>query len=774
MRDKGPTAPGLPDLPPLPTHCKVAVVIPCRNEEEYIERCVRSLVESDRTGIELSVRVVDGRSDDGTRAIIQAISREHPEVELIDNPERTTPVALNRGLKRGGYDVAIILGAHAEVDGAFLRGNVEVLRKDASVGCAGGIIENVYEGPVAKRIGAAMAHPFGVGSAHFRTGARDGYVDTVAFGCYRKEVFQQVGFFDEDLVRNQDDEFNYRVTKAGYRIYLDKRIRSRYYVRASYPRLFEQYEQYGFWKVFVNKKHKAVTTLRQLVPALWVAFVLAGMTLSGLSTSIGVVFGVGALAYFTVATYSVVKVSGDRADIPGILSAFIVLHAAYGAGYLRGVLELILLRRSPKASDHLLTRGAPGAERDTVARLIGLHGVFGAFVLLALPWSLSLWPKAAPAFMAVAILLLVAHHWKRDGRNLPSIWEPLFWGGILYLVHVVGMAWTTDLAFGWFDLEVKSALLLLPLLFWAIPKDARGGGGLLLTVFVAGVTMSMVVSLLAAACRMVHIYLTVQGTLVLGSTSVEFFSDHLSLFMHPSYAAMYACFALACLLYRRADRPPISAIAINMVAVILFASKIGWLVLVLLALIMSARYGRSAIRRPRILIPLVITGTVFLAYAATSPFMREKLQQVRTGFVPGEPEQDATGSSEVRRLVWRSGGDVLANTWPWGTGTGDVKNELVADYHAKGYLYPETLRLNAHGQFLQTGVALGLLGLGVLLLLFFAPLASSVQRRDPLLLLFLVILLLNWTVESMLEVQAGVLFFAVMAFALATRSMAKG
>lgn len=774
MRDKRPTAPGLPDLPPLPAHCKVAVVIPCRNEEGYIERCVRSLVESDRTGIELSVRVVDGRSDDGTRAIIEAISREHPEVELIDNPERTTPVALNRGLKRGGYDVAIILGAHAEVDEVFLLGNVEVLRKDPSVGCAGGIIENVFEGPVAKRIGAAMAHPFGVGSAHFRTGARDGYVDTVAFGCYRKEVFQQVGFFDEDLVRNQDDEFNYRVTKAGYRIYLDKRIRSRYYVRASYPRLFEQYEQYGFWKVFVNKKHRAVTTWRQLVPALWVAFVLAGMSLSGLSDSIGIAFGLGALAYFTVATYSAVKISKDKVDIPGVLSAFIVLHAAYGAGYLRGIWELLVLRRSPKASDHTLTRGAPGAERDTVARLIGLHGVFGAFALLALPWSVSLWPKAAPLFMAAMIILLVAHHWKGNGRILPSVGEPLFWGGILYLVHVVGMAWTTDLAFGGFDLEVKSALLLLPLLFWSIPSSRNGGGDLLLRVFVAGVTVSMVLNLVAAACRMAYIYLTVQGTLVLGSTSVEFFSDHISLFMHPSYAALYACFALACLLHRPSDRPRLGTIAVNMIAVILLASKIGWLVLALLALIMSARYGRSAFRRPRILIPLVIAGTVFLAYAATSPFMREKLQQVRTAFAPVEPAPDAVGSSEVRRLVWRSARDVMANAWPWGTGTGDVKNELVADYHTKGYLYPETLRLNAHGQFLQTGVALGLLGLGVLLVLFFAPLASSFQRRDPLLTLFLVILLLNWTVESMLEVQAGVFFFAVMAFALATRSTAKG
>jgi GT2 family glycosyltransferase len=123
-----------------------------------------------------------------------------------------------------------------------------------------------------------MSSVFGVGNAHFRTGGKSGCVDTVAFGAYRREVFERVGFFDEELARNQDDEFNYRVVQGGFKIFLDPAIQSDYFVRGSISKLYKQYDQYGYWKVFVNKKHGAVTTLRQLAPPLWVLFLLMGWT----------------------------------------------------------------------------------------------------------------------------------------------------------------------------------------------------------------------------------------------------------------------------------------------------------------------------------------------------------------------------------------------------------------------------------------------------------------------------------------------------------------
>lgn len=335
---------------------RVSLVIPCRNEAAYIGRCLDSIIAADRSGCTLTVLVCDGMSDDGTREIVAGVALAHPFIRSVDNPARTTPQALNLGLRQEPFDVGIILGAHAEIDPGFIRGNLEVLDNDPAVGCAGGVIENVYDGPVSRRIGAAMGHPFGVGGAHFRTGAREGYVDTVAFGAYRREVFDRVGWFDEELVRNQDDEFNYRVVEAGYKIFLSKAVRSKYYVRASYTRLFRQYVQYGYWKVWVNRKHRTVTTLRQLVPAVFVAFLLVAPVMAWLVPILRWPLAAVVVIYLAAALSSAVQAADRAADVAGVLRAFLVLHLAYGWGYLKGLLHFFVLGRRPNAASGSLTR----------------------------------------------------------------------------------------------------------------------------------------------------------------------------------------------------------------------------------------------------------------------------------------------------------------------------------------------------------------------------------------------------------------------------------
>ncbi|MBX2973690.1 MAG: glycosyltransferase family 2 protein [Flavobacteriales bacterium] len=335
---------------------RVRVVIPCRNEAGYIERCLLSLVAADRAGMHVEAWVCDGLSDDGTVAMIDRIAAEHPWIRRVDNPARTTPHAMNIGLRPGGYDVGIILGAHAEVDPAFLQENVRLLAAHPEAGCVGGIIENVYTDATSRRIGAAMGHPFGVGGAHFRTGRKEGEVDTVAFGAYRREVFEEVGYFDERLVRNQDDEFNYRVTQAGWKIRLSPRIRSRYYVRASYSRLFRQYWQYGFWKVYVNKLHGGITTVRQLVPALWVAGLLLGWTVALLHPVLAFAYATGVSFYLFAAMVSAIRAAVVPHDAPGVLFAFLVLHFSYGLGYLQGLWQLVVLSRDPGVDDQRSSR----------------------------------------------------------------------------------------------------------------------------------------------------------------------------------------------------------------------------------------------------------------------------------------------------------------------------------------------------------------------------------------------------------------------------------
>ena len=197
----------------------VAIVIPCRNEELYIEKCINSILNSNYSLELIHIYVCDGISDDNTIAIVKKLSKENPQIKLLVNQKQTTPFALNLGLKTAKQDVKIILGAHAELTPNFIKENVTTLFDKDNVACAGGIINNVYENNTAEIIGLAMSSQFGVGNAHFRTGVKDGFVDTVAFGAYKKEVFDSIGYFDEDLVRNQDDEFNFRLLKNSFRIY---------------------------------------------------------------------------------------------------------------------------------------------------------------------------------------------------------------------------------------------------------------------------------------------------------------------------------------------------------------------------------------------------------------------------------------------------------------------------------------------------------------------------------------------------------------------------
>ena len=213
-----------------------------------------SFLQSNYPNELFNIFLCDGMSDDKTREIIQGIAKNNNQVILLDNLKQTTPFALNIALKKSTADIKIIFGAHATADPNFIIENVRAFENASDIGCTGGVIENVYENHTSKIIGLAMSSPFGVGNAHFRTGTKDGFVDTVAFGAYKKEVFEKVGYFDESLTRNQDDEFNFRVLKNGFRIYLSNKIYSKYYVRGAFDKLFKQYFQYGYWKVFVNKK----------------------------------------------------------------------------------------------------------------------------------------------------------------------------------------------------------------------------------------------------------------------------------------------------------------------------------------------------------------------------------------------------------------------------------------------------------------------------------------------------------------------------------------
>lgn len=335
---------------------KVSITIPCRNEENYISKCLDSILALDYPKENLNVYVVDGKSDDGTIEIVKGYSAQHSWINLLANSKQFTPYALNLGLKADDSEVKIILGAHSELDSNYVKFCVKILQSKPEVGCVGGVINNVYENKASQVIGLAMSSPFGVGDAKFRTGSFEGHVDTVAFGAYRNEVFEKIGFFDEDLTRNQDDEFNFRLLKNGFKIWLSKDIKSNYFVRGTYKKLFRQYYQYGYWKVFVNTKHRTVTTIRQLVPLFFVLYLMLIPFSSFLGIKTFVFYGSGLLLYLLGALLFAVKKTTNLFRLLSVVKVFSILHLSYGFGYLIGIIQFMILRRVPSKKSEGLSR----------------------------------------------------------------------------------------------------------------------------------------------------------------------------------------------------------------------------------------------------------------------------------------------------------------------------------------------------------------------------------------------------------------------------------
>jgi glycosyltransferase involved in cell wall biosynthesis len=332
---------------------RVSVVIPCRNEGRHIATCLDSVLANDWPRERLEVLVVDGMSDDGTRGVVAAYAVRHPVVRLLDNPRRITPAALNIGISAASGDLVVRMDAHNEYPPHYISRLVRWL-EESGADNVGGLWETcpAADSAEARAIARALSHPFGVGNAHFRLGiSAPRWVDTVPFGCYRREVFGRIGGFDEDLVRNQDDELNARLLRAGGRILLVHDVVSRYYPRESLAKLWRMYWQYGYFKPLAMRKVGAVPTMRQLVPAAFVLTLFAAALLALLVPPLRLGFAALVGGYLLADLAAAVHAGRHQgAAVVGWLAlAFPVLHFSYGLGWLRGAVEFLLLRRARAA-----------------------------------------------------------------------------------------------------------------------------------------------------------------------------------------------------------------------------------------------------------------------------------------------------------------------------------------------------------------------------------------------------------------------------------------
>lgn len=340
----------------------VSVIMPVRNEGAWIARSVGAVLHQDYPSERMEIIVADGLSTDGTRDALLRLSGSDTRVKVIDNPRGIVPCGLNAALGMAKGEIIVRVDGHCEIAPNYISCCVRHLRAGTAEG-VGGPLETVGETAFAKTIALAMSSRFGVGDSAFRT-RKDvtTFTDTVAFPAYPRRVMDAAGAFDEVLVRNQDDEYNYRLRKQGARILLAADVRARYYSRATLRSLCVQYFQYGYWKVRVLRKHPRQMGWRQFVPPVFV-LALVGTALLALAAPgafpLFAFVGLSYLAANLVVSGKIAARSG-WGHLGGLPVVFAALHLSYGAGFSAGIARLVMPRearsegRTGRRADFLL------------------------------------------------------------------------------------------------------------------------------------------------------------------------------------------------------------------------------------------------------------------------------------------------------------------------------------------------------------------------------------------------------------------------------------
>lgn len=324
----------------------VSIVIPCRNEEGFIGQCLDSVVANDYPTDMLEILIVDGMSEDGTRRIVEDYSKQHPFIRLLDNPEKITPCAFNIGVKHSKGEVIMIMGAHAKYEMDYVSKCVKYLI-DYGVDNVGGIMITVprKKNTIGKAIAASLSNRFGVGNSYFRIGHKEPIeVDTVFGGCYKKEIFEKIGFFNENLRSTSDMEFNSRLKKREGRILLVPNVVSYYYTRSDFNSFCKNNCRNGFWAIYPFKYTKMPVSLRHLVPFVFVLSLTASVGLSFFFPFFGWLFLFTIALHFLVGIYFSIEITKKEKDFRLLFIMpiiFATLHISYGLGSIWGAVKLL-------------------------------------------------------------------------------------------------------------------------------------------------------------------------------------------------------------------------------------------------------------------------------------------------------------------------------------------------------------------------------------------------------------------------------------------------
>ena len=327
----------------------VSVILPIRNEAAHIEASLQAVMRQDYPADRMEILVADGMSSDETRTIIQYLALRYPkhDVTILDNPGRIVPTGMNIALRLAKGEVIVRVDGHTVIAPDYVTQCVEALQRTGADN-AGGRMNAVGRGLFSTAVTIATSTPFGIGNSRFHYSNKEEWIDSVYMGAWNRKVFEKIGLFDEELVRNQDDEFNYRLRKHGGKILLSPLIRSEYVVRGDPLALWKQYFQYGYWKVRVLQKNPRQMSTRQFAPPIFtlalifsaVTFVSLFFSAQGSTLRFGLASltpAIYVLANLFAAGYSVYQ-HGIKYFLPVSL-VFFILHFSYGLGFIFGLFK---------------------------------------------------------------------------------------------------------------------------------------------------------------------------------------------------------------------------------------------------------------------------------------------------------------------------------------------------------------------------------------------------------------------------------------------------
>lgn len=319
----------------------ITAMVVVRNEENYIKISLKSLLEQDFPSNKYEVIVVDGMSTDNTMQSIKQVLEEYQgntKVTILQNEKKLLASGWNMGIKNAKGSYVIRIDAHAKASKNFIQKSLEIIEKlPADVACVGGRLLSVSLEKEDKTISKVLSSPFGIGNSKFRYADKPQYVDTVAFGLYKKEVFKKVGYFDETLERNQDNNMHNRIRKAGFKFYFNPEIKSEYYVRNNLKKMLKQGFRNGKWNIVVFKQDKNSLSLRHLIPFIFVLSIIGLAILSFINKIFLYLLELELALYLVIGIIFAIKKTKNPFEILKMLLYFFLLHTSYGIGSLLSI-----------------------------------------------------------------------------------------------------------------------------------------------------------------------------------------------------------------------------------------------------------------------------------------------------------------------------------------------------------------------------------------------------------------------------------------------------